>query len=41
MFNIGAFILPGVYNTISKLWLAQIDDKAVSVAETYNVGLLP
>ncbi|KAF8544711.1 hypothetical protein BDD12DRAFT_872447 [Trichophaea hybrida] len=41
IFNIGSFILPGLYNTLSKLWLAEVDPGAISIAETYNyIGIV-
>ncbi|KAI5783083.1 hypothetical protein FPQ18DRAFT_114991 [Pyronema domesticum] len=35
LFNAGSFILPAVYDTLAKLWIAHINDKLISTAETY------
>lgn len=35
-FNILTFIVPAVYSTLSRLWVAKIDSSLVSVAETYT-----
>jgi len=36
MFNIGAFMLPAVYNTLSKLWVANIDSSLVVTTDVYT-----
>ncbi|KAK0627833.1 hypothetical protein B0T14DRAFT_421394 [Immersiella caudata] len=36
MFNIGAFILPAVYGTLSKLWVANIDSSFVVTTDVYT-----
>ena len=35
LFNALAFMLPAIYNTLSKLWIAKIDSSMLSTAETY------
>lgn len=36
LFNICTFILPALYGTLSKLWIAQIDSKMVVTTDTYT-----
>ncbi|KAF8153030.1 hypothetical protein B0H34DRAFT_721904 [Crassisporium funariophilum] len=36
MFNITAFLLPAVYNTLSKMWIANIDASLVSTTDAYT-----
>lgn len=36
LFNIGAFILPALYGTISKLWVANIDSSMVVTTDAYT-----
>ncbi|CAG8277962.1 unnamed protein product [Penicillium salamii] len=41
IFNLGAFILPALYSTLSKLWFAQIDFKQVVTADIYTyIGVI-
>lgn len=36
LFNLGAFILPALYSTLSKLWVAQIDSNQVVTTDVYT-----
>lgn len=36
LFNVGAFILPALYNTLSKLWVANIDSSLVATTDAYT-----
>ena len=36
LFNIGAFILPALYATLSKLWVANIDSSMVATTDAYT-----
>lgn len=36
LFNIGAFILPALYNTLVKLWIANIDSSLVVTTDVYT-----
>ncbi|PWW78356.1 hypothetical protein C7212DRAFT_358326 [Tuber magnatum] len=36
LFNISTFILPAIYATLSKLWIAQIDSKMVVTTDTWT-----
>jgi hypothetical protein len=36
VFNIGAFILPALYGTLSKLWVASIDTSMVATTDAYT-----
>jgi Na+-driven multidrug efflux pump len=36
LFNIGAFILPALYSTLSKLWVANIDSSMVATTDAYT-----
>ena len=36
LFNVGAFILPAVYATLSKLWVANIDSSLVVTTDVYT-----
>ncbi|KAI6911905.1 hypothetical protein KC318_g3604 [Hortaea werneckii] len=36
LFNIGAFILPALYSTLSKLWVANIDASMVVTTDSYT-----
>ena len=36
LFNIGAFILPALYGTLSKLWVANIDPSLVATTDAYT-----
>ncbi|RMZ08770.1 hypothetical protein D0860_04525 [Hortaea werneckii] len=36
LFNIGAFILPALYSTLSKLWVANIDASIVVTTDSYT-----
>ncbi|KAG2004414.1 hypothetical protein CC2G_002971 [Coprinopsis cinerea AmutBmut pab1-1] len=35
-FNIAAFIIPAIYGTLSKMWIANIDSSLVSTADAYT-----
>jgi hypothetical protein len=35
LFNAGSFLLPAIYGTLAKLWIAHINDQLISTAETY------
>jgi hypothetical protein len=35
VFNLGAFLLPAVYGTLSKLWVANIDTSLVATTDVY------
>jgi hypothetical protein len=40
LFNVGAFILPALYSTLSKLWVANIDSYMVATTDAYTyIGL--
>ena len=36
LFNIGAFFLPALYSTLSKLWVANIDSSLVATTDAYT-----
>ncbi|KAG8911619.1 hypothetical protein FRC01_005616 [Tulasnella sp. 417] len=36
LFNVATFILPAIYSTLSKLWIAQLDSTAVATTDTYT-----
>lgn len=36
IFNIGAFVLPALYQTLSKLWVANIDSSLVVTTDVYT-----
>ncbi|KAK6422619.1 hypothetical protein LTR95_016652 [Oleoguttula sp. CCFEE 5521] len=36
LFNIGAFVLPALYGTLSKLWVANIDSSLVVTTDAYT-----
>lgn len=36
IFNLGAFVLPALYGTLSKLWVANIDSSMVVTTDTYT-----
>ncbi|KAI6087753.1 hypothetical protein F4821DRAFT_235821 [Hypoxylon rubiginosum] len=36
LFNIGAFLLPALYNTMSKLWVADIDASLIVTTDVYT-----
>lgn len=36
LFNLASFILPALYSTLSKLWVARIDASLVSTTDTYT-----
>ncbi|KAI1102616.1 hypothetical protein F4804DRAFT_260116 [Jackrogersella minutella] len=36
LFNVGAFILPALYSTLSKLWVADIDSSLVVTTDVYT-----
>ncbi|KAI1775760.1 hypothetical protein F4818DRAFT_414862 [Hypoxylon cercidicola] len=36
LFNIGAFFLPALYNTLSKLWVADIDSSLIVTTDVYT-----
>ena len=36
LFNIGAFVLPALYSTLSKLWVANIDSSMVATTDAYT-----
>ena len=41
LFNLGAFFLPALYGTLSKLWVANIDSSMVATTDTYiYIGVL-
>ncbi|KAJ5555269.1 hypothetical protein N7461_003739 [Penicillium sp. DV-2018c] len=41
LFNIGAFALPALYSTLSKLWIANIDSKQVVTTDIYTyIGVI-
>ena len=41
LFNVGAFILPALYSTLSKLWVANIDSSLVATTDAYTyIGVL-
>lgn len=41
LFNLGAFILPALYSTLSKLWVAQIDSDQVVTTDVYTyIGVI-
>ncbi|GBF61951.1 hypothetical protein TMEN_4472 [Trichophyton mentagrophytes] len=41
LFNIIAFVLPALYGTLSKLWVAQLDSSAVSTTDVYTyIGVM-
>ncbi|CAG8422351.1 unnamed protein product, partial [Penicillium salamii] len=41
LFNLGAFILPALYATLSKLWVAQIDSNQVVTTDIYTyIGVI-
>lgn len=36
IFNLGAFFLPALYSTVSKLWVAKIDSSQVVTTDVYT-----
>ncbi|KAH8592170.1 hypothetical protein B0O99DRAFT_549470 [Bisporella sp. PMI_857] len=41
LFNVGAFALPALYGTLSKLWIAQIDSSKVVTTDVYTyIGVI-
>lgn len=41
LFNIGAFILPALYSTLAKLWIANIDSSAVVTTDVFTyIGVI-
>ncbi|OJD16946.1 hypothetical protein AJ78_02928 [Emergomyces pasteurianus Ep9510] len=41
LFNFGAFLLPALYGTLSKLWVAKIDSSMVATTDVYTyVGVI-
>ncbi|PQE20421.1 hypothetical protein CJF30_00001723 [Rutstroemia sp. NJR-2017a BBW] len=41
LFNLGAFILPALYGTLSKLWVANIDSSKVVTTDSYTyIGVI-
>lgn len=36
IFNLGAFLLPALYSTLSKLWVAKIDSSKVVTTDIYT-----
>jgi Na+-driven multidrug efflux pump len=41
LFNIGAFVLPALYGTLSKLWVANIDSSMVATTDAYTyIGVI-
>ncbi|KAI1799053.1 hypothetical protein F4811DRAFT_545618 [Daldinia bambusicola] len=36
LFNLGAFVLPALYSTLSKLWVAEIDSSLVVTTDVYT-----
>lgn len=41
MFNLGAFFLPALYSTLSKLWVANIDSSQVALTDVYTyIGIV-
>ncbi|KAJ5369930.1 uncharacterized protein N7496_006022 [Penicillium cataractarum] len=41
IFNIGAFVLPALYSTLSKLWVAEIDSSQVVTTDVYTyIGVI-
>jgi len=36
LFNFGTFVLPAVYETLAKLWVAKIDSSMVATTEVYT-----
>lgn len=41
IFNLGAFLLPALYSTLSKLWVAQIDSSQVVTTDVYTyIGVI-
>jgi hypothetical protein len=41
MFNLGAFFLPALYSTLSKLWVANIDSSQVVLTDVYTyIGIV-
>jgi hypothetical protein len=36
LFNIGAFMLPALYSTLVKLWVANIDSSLVIITDVYT-----
>ena len=36
LFNVGAFILPALYGTLSKLWVGNIDSSMVATTDAYT-----
>lgn len=41
IFNICAFLLPGLHGTLSKLWIAKIDPRQVIITDLYNyIGIV-
>ncbi|BGP38833.1 hypothetical protein JCM10449v2_002771 [Rhodotorula kratochvilovae] len=41
LFNVGCFLLPAVYGTLSKMWIANIDASLVATSDTFTyVGIV-
>jgi hypothetical protein len=41
LFNIGAFVLPALYGTLSKFWVANIDSSMVATTDAYTyIGVI-
>lgn len=41
IFNLGAFALPALYSTLSKLWIANIDSSQVVTTDIYTyIGVI-
>ncbi|CEJ62532.1 hypothetical protein PMG11_11029 [Penicillium brasilianum] len=41
IFNIGAFVLPALYSTLSKIWVAEIDSSQVVTTDVYTyIGVI-
>ena len=36
LFNLGVFLLPALYSTLSKLWVANIDSSQVVTTDVYT-----
>src|SRR5262249_23023253 len=36
LFNLGTFLLPALYGTLSKIWVAQIDSSSVVTTDAYT-----
>ena len=41
IFNLGAFLLPALYSTLSKLWIAKLDSTQVLTTDVYTyIGVI-